>query len=347
MAGAVSALADPASVWYNPAGLAQQPPSARFQIYQATELDAENDELGTNPRIFGGFQTNVGVWTSGLFFFTPYSMRYGVDASGEDGRVSGRVEADYHTVSFPLALSAGNGRLKMGATLDWNYVSVGGSRLTGTFNTDNPRNPGTALAVEAEEPGGVSFSAGVSYRLLDYQSSGIRVRVGAVYRSGATDDLSNQAGADGQTEEELLAAERNRLTDKVLFGRPSSMALGLATVGDLVNGRQWALALQWDQTSWDNGGDYTKLSSGAEYRHPLEGRYDLELAWRMGLYTATAGSGDTDLNWPDMTALTLGAGLKSRDTYQVDVSLEYQSTEGTDRQSDSGIVMGLELSQFF
>lgn len=352
MAGAVGALLDPASVWHNPAGVARGLPGLRMELYQASPLDAVTDELDSKLRVFAGYQKTLDVWTVGIYTYSPYHMSYGARYAGEDGRVNGRVNIAYQSISVPLAVSAGGGALRLGMTVDWNVLSFDGTQLNASLDTENPKNPGVPLTVEPKRPGGLSTSFGIIARVLDWRERGMMAHLGAVYRTEAKDSPKNAPETpefEGDTEEAIAAqaelwGSQHRLANRLLLGKPQSMALSGSLEMALVGNARLLLGLQWDNTRWSSQLSDQRLSLGSEYSHGIGGRYDIDLAYRLGYYQSTASETDVSLDWPDMSGITLGLGVKSRGRFQIDVSAENRSIEQDNRNDSDAWYIGAGLT---
>lgn len=332
MAGTMTALEDIASVWYNPAAIAFSIQGGTVEWKQAASMDELDDSLGSKGTLFGGYQQSLGKWTAGLFYFQPYTMSYGAQSISDSGKVSGKVNATYQSLSMPVAVSAMKGKIKMGASLDWVTLDTSGSTITVTENSSNPKNPGTPVAIEVAEPGGFAVSLGALVEVLDHQPWNTKVRIGGVYRSQSMDDPSN--------------AESSGLVSKLIFGKPSSLSLGVSADKSLADGQALIGALQLDYTRWSSDLAYQKVALGMEFVDPLKGTFDLTMAYRLGWYQSSPSEGDAGLNWPDVTGFTGGVGVQSREDYQLNMSIEQRSTEEATRNDDSNLYLGFSLTFF-
>lgn len=332
IAGATTALEDMASVWSNPAGVALSKEGGVLEWKQSSTLNSIDDSLGSTSTLFVGFQQSLDIWTVGLYYFQPYTMEYGVDYATDGGRVSGKVSNSYQSLSVPIAVSGMDGKVKLGVTLDWVVMDASGSALNSTLNSDNPKNPGTPLLIEANKPGGFAYSAGALVEVLDHQPWDMKVNLGAVYRSQSGDDPANVDG--------------NTLTKAMIFGKPGSVALAASMSKHFNGGNVFRGAVQIDNTRWSSARSYSKFSLGAELEQPLEGRYDLTMFYRVGWYSASAKEEGTSLDWPDSSGLTGGFGIQSEAKYQLDISVEQQKIEHRLRNDDANILLGLSLSIF-
>jgi hypothetical protein len=349
MAGAMTALPDTASVWYNPAATAREFSGLRLELYQTPALEADTDELQSSTVLFAGLAHTLDIWSVGLYYLTPYTMQYGVRFNDGTGKLQGRMNATHHALSLPIAVSMNSGALKLGMTLDWNTVLIDGTRLSGSTRVDDPKDPGQGIATELDKPGGLSASAGILARWGDATKAQRIWRLGAVYRSGANQSVKNTTPAPEEAAEDAAIAQAfdqlRHLSEQVLFARPDSFALGASLVQPLAGEQALTVALQADFTQWSSQQRYQKWAVGSEYVQPLTSQWDLTLAYRLGLYQSIASEGKTHMAWPDMRGLTLGFGITSQKRYQIDLSLAYQATEHADRNNDQSVFAGLSWYQ--
>ncbi len=322
MAGAYVALADDGtSVWYNPAGFAGLPKKASdageladYDMSFSSTHDIESDaSIGRNGNaLFVGGRYSTAANGIGLYYYQPYNFEYSVPQT-DGSNVWGDIKQSLHILSIPMAAALSNGKVRFGGTLE--LVSQYADETDIRLQDDS----GFIQRYNLPETHASSYSGSVAtqVKLLDSSERNMRVNLGAVYR------FKSEQDASFNTPYTTL--------NSLLLAKPQSFDLGVAGVKELSSGSVITLSTQYGQSEWEDNQSYTKFAIGGEYQFPQsEWRVFLQpiqAAVQFGYSNATASVDDPNLNWPDVSTLTLGTGFAIGKKWHVALAAERKTAE--------------------
>lgn len=325
MGGAFVAVADDASaVWHNPAGLADLGQAAAGEWLQAAELDAAGDaEAGANAYLLGAWRTGHGApqgpTTAGIFYYTPYTLKFEIADSLQADTVYGQISETVQQLSLAYGMSLGE-QLQVGFTLDRFTMDTGGTGLTVRDTLNVP----TAATVDDASSSGLGISVGGIYRLQRDPAARLRLSLGAVYRTPLS---GGEVGGSSDAAEAYLG------------NAPTSYDLGAAVRTRLGPG-ELLLAAQYGALDWGRDNGYRKLSSGAEYRLAGDGLGRYQPALRLGWYRSTPADGEAAEAWPEVSSISFGLGFDPVAQLRLELFGERLSLS-RDGESGAGQLFGL------
>ncbi len=348
MAGAFTGIADDTSaVWFNPAGFAQEKgdeKSIEFIIdwSQAASIDEENGPLRLDETAWfvGGKFSNEKFGT-GLFYYTPYSIRYWARDQGNNDTAYGKVNEVVQVIGAPLAVSFFQGIIKIGATLEWVHLGIHDSMVLyrDTWGWLD------AYPLAGESADGLTGSLGALIRVMDTRSS--KVKVGGIYRLKSPTDIGSEA----------VSADENEAVQRLFFDRPESFDLGISFTKSFPERKSHVvLSSQYGRTDWGGARKghwdlkYTRISIGAEYAIDDRDAILKTKALRIGYYTSSPSEQGRVWNWPDVNAITYGIGISvgyDSVRFGLDLTQERRSIKDDFGYSDKTTLTSLALTCTF
>ena len=348
MGGAFTGIADDTSaVWFNPAGFAREKgdeKSIEFIIdwSQATSIDEEDGPLRSDETAwFVGGKFNHEKFGTGLFYYTPYSIRYWAHDQGNNDTAYGKVNEVVQIIGAPLAVSFFKGILKIGATLEWVHLGIHDSRVLyrdswGWLD---------AYPTAGESADGFTGSLGTLISIMNTRSSNLKV--GGTYRLKSFTDIGAEA----------VQADKNEAVERLFFDRPESFDLGISFTKAFPEKKSHVvLSSQYGRTDWGGArkGDwdlkYTRISIGAEYAIDDRDAILKTKALRVGYYTSSPSEQGRVWNWPDVNAITYGIGISvgyDSVRFGLDLTQERRSTKDDFGYSDKTTLTSLALTCTF
>jgi len=348
MAGAFTAVADDSSaVWFNPAGLAEEEGEDGMiglilDWSQAMSIDEEDGPLRSDETAwFVGGKYSHEKLGAGLFYYTPYSIRYWAHDQGTKDTAYGKVNEVVQIIGAPLAVSFFSGGIKIGATLEWVHLGIHDSMVLyrdrwGWLDT---------YQMAEESADGFTGSLGTLLSLMDTRSS--KVKVGGIYRLKSFTDIGNAA----------VHADGSGAVQRLFFERPESFDLGISFTKTYSKKKaQVVLSSQYGRTDWggatkgDGNLKYTRISVGAEYAINNRDAILKTKALRIGYYTAKPSEQGRVWNWPDVNAITYGIGISvgyESVRFGLDLTQERRSVKDDFGYSDKATLTSLSLNCTF
>ncbi|SLM32861.1 exported hypothetical protein [Desulfamplus magnetovallimortis] len=243
MAGAFTAVADdPSSVWYNPAGFSTKRLQCTLEWSQAPTIDEEYGPVETDQTSwFLGSIVNL-EWfklmelEAGLFFYSPYTAKYWAYDDGSRQKAWGHVHETYQILGIPVAKAFLDGRLRLGMTLEWVLIDIGGSDISyrdqwGWVDVYN---------MNEDSGGGLSGSIGAQGILFENKDSSYNLTLGAVYRFKTSTDIGNKA----------VVNEYDQGINSIFFDKPQSFDIGMAFNKSFPTKENICLSAQFGSTDW-------------------------------------------------------------------------------------------------
>ena len=221
MGGAFTGIADDASaVWFNPAGLAQEKDEEGITDViidwsQAASIDEKDGPLRSDENAwFVGGKFNYEEFGIGLYYYTPYSIKYWAYDQGQNDAAWGKVNEIVQTIGIPAAVSLIDGRLKLGATIDLVHLSIHDSRV---YYRDN-WGWVDAYPTAKENTNGLAGSLGTLITLIDNKPRSFDLKLGGTYRLKSQTDIGAAA----------LKAGEDVAVAQLFFDRPESFDVGVS-----------------------------------------------------------------------------------------------------------------------
>lgn len=335
MGGAATGVAnDAGACWYNPAGMTGEGTDLIAEWSQALSIkdsdgSLDNDE---NAFFFGGkFSGEDSVWGVGVFWYTPYTMKYFLNRQAP-GEVSGLLVETIHIIGLVPAFSLFDDMIKIGGSLEWVHLNVSESRSELYYTNYSGETWRIAWDKESgeENANGFSGSLGLLFTPLDYKPWGLSMSFGGVYRFESTASFS---GGDDEGADFDDTPEADALKD-VLFTKPSSWEAGFSLSKTFTKAYSALLfSAQYGITDWTKGSEifeieYEKLSFGIEWVFSKELVFINAIALRGGYYESNLT--DAVEGWPDVTGISFGIGLLLGESFGVESTYEIREVEFKD-----------------
>ena len=309
MGGAFTGIADDASaVWFNPAGLAQEKDEEGITDViidwsQAASIDEKDGPLRSDENAwFVGGKFNYEEFGIGLYYYTPYSIKYWAYDQGQNDAAWGKVNEIVQTIGIPAAVSLIDGRLKLGATIDLVHLSIHDSRV---YYRDN-WGWVDAYPTAKENTNGLAGSLGTLITLIDNKPRSFDLKLGGTYRLKSQTDIGAAA----------LKAGEDVAVAQLFFDRPESFDVGVSFTKTFpAMESALVLATQYGSTDWGGARKekweikYEKISFGAEYAINRKDAILKKKAFRIGYYTSKPSEHGRVWNWPDVQGITYGIGI--------------------------------------
>ncbi|MBF0200994.1 MAG: hypothetical protein HQK66_06735 [Desulfamplus sp.] len=353
MAGAFTAVADDtSSVWYNPAGFNTKRVQCTMEWSQAPTIDEETGSIETDQTSwFLGAIVNLDWFKlmeleTGLFFYSPYTAKYWAHDDGSRQKAWGHIHETYRILGIPLAKPFMDGRIRLGMTLEWVMLDIGGSDIA----YRDPWGWEDGYSPLDDNGAGLSGSMGAQALVIQDKDKSYDIKAGAVYRLNSSTDIGKNA----------MVNSYDKGIDAVFFDKPQSMDFGVALNKWFPTKENICISFQFGLTDWGKAGgadedfSYTNIALGAEYEVVKKFGFIEKTAVRAGFYQSTASGDSTIWNWPDVTGITFGAGVgfgdvseEGKDYFQIDLSQELRSLENSDGYDESASLTTFSVSWIF
>jgi len=350
MAGAFTGIADDSSgVWYNPAGLAHEKDDEGvigviIDWAQATSIDEKDGPLGSDETAwFVGGKYSCKEFGVGLFYYTPYSIRYWAHDQSKNDTACGKVNEIVQIIGIPVAVSFFDGRLQLGTTIEWVYLNIHDSRI---YYRDNWGWLGAYPAAK-ESTHGFAGSLGTLITLIDDKPRSFNLKLGGIYRLKSQTDIGTAA----------LETDNDAAVAQLFFDKPESFDVGISLTKAFPSIESaLVLAAQYGRTDWggareeDWGINYRKISFGAEYAIDDKDAILKKKAFRIGYYTSKPSGHGRVWNWPDVQGITYGIGISvgyDSVRFGLDVTQELRSLKNDAGYTDNATLTSIALTCSF
>lgn len=330
LGGATGALSGtPSSIWHNPALLAEAQEALVGELHFTPERDREHRlKARAGGVMLGALLVNPDKWigtvATGLYFYTPQSIRYWVDNTGIANTAYGEVSVNVQTLAVPYAIAFANSGLSVGGTLEVLGVNADNSQIRYRDHYND------VLRYDIDEADQIGFSAslGVRYTALRFDSGSLRL--GGVWRLPATDGANVDADY--------------RPVRRLLPGKPSGQDVSIGVLLTPWDGHAMELGASFGTADWGRAGETQRYGLGLEYRHSFaEGLLQAgEVAWRVGTARYRSSASEDWMDWPDGNTLSLGAGVAFVGGWSLELALERRSeTRDAGREQQNFLSLGL------